>query len=148
MEHSRSVLKLETTTETEVQQNSVHYMCIRCGKQFTKPIFAVNNSPGVAEAYYACPACLSKVEIKKEEKKTEPEEEKTVEIQTEQEPEMEPETTASEPQEEQEVKAEAKPASDNPSTCAHHLGYLKNRPKNTPVPEECFTCIKMLDCMA
>jgi len=113
MEPSRSVLKLETTTETEVQQNSVHYMCIRCGKQFTKPIFAVNNSPGVAEAYYACPACLSKVDIKKDEKKAELKEEKTVEIQEE----TEPETMASEPKEEQEVKVETKPSSENPSTC-------------------------------
>lgn len=146
MEHSRSVLKLETT-ETEAQQNNVHYMCIRCGKQFTKPIFAVNNSPGVAEAYYACPACLSKVEIKKDEKKAEPKEEKAVEIQEETEQEMGQETTANEPEKGPEVKVETKPSSENPSTCCHYLGYLKNRPKNTPVPEECFTCIKMLDCM-
>jgi len=32
--------------------------------------------------------------------------------------------------------------------CAHHLGYLKRRPKNTPIPEECLTCTKMIDCMS
>lgn len=139
MEQSRSILKLET--QTNAQPDSVNYMCIRCGKQFTKPIFAVNNSPGIAEAYYACPACLSKVDIKKEEKKIEPKEE-PLEIQAESEPENTP------IQHKEEIKAEPKPAPENPSVCAHQLGYLKNRPKNTPVPEECFTCTKMLDCMS
>jgi hypothetical protein len=30
--------------------------------------------------------------------------------------------------------------------CLHHLGYLKQRPKNSPIPDECLTCIKMIDC--
>lgn len=135
MEHSCSILKLET----ETQPGSVNYMCIRCGKQFNKPIFAVNNSPGVAEAYYACPACLSKVEIRKEEKKAESK------VEAPHEPD--PATI----EEQVEAKPEPKPAPPTPaapSVCAHYKGYLKNRPKNTPVPEECFTCTLMLDCMS
>jgi len=31
--------------------------------------------------------------------------------------------------------------------CKHFLGYLKKRPKNTPVPEECLTCDKMIKCL-
>jgi len=31
--------------------------------------------------------------------------------------------------------------------CAHQLGFLKNRPKNTPIPEACLTCNKMIECM-
>lgn len=31
--------------------------------------------------------------------------------------------------------------------CAHHFGYLKNLPKNTPVPDECFGCKKILRCL-
>jgi DNA-directed RNA polymerase subunit RPC12/RpoP len=127
MEHSRSILKLETTTQTEnqtdQQQTNINYMCIRCGKQFTKPIFAVNNSPGVAEAYYACPTCLSKIEIKKEDKNPKPSQ------------------TA-----EQQTLPETNPVT--PIVCHHHMGYLKKRPKNTSVPEECLTCPAMLDCMA
>jgi DNA-directed RNA polymerase subunit RPC12/RpoP len=135
MEHSRSILKLET----EAQPASINYMCIRCGKQFTKPIFAINNSPGVAEAYYACPSCLSKVEVRKEEKKPELKVEAKPEVQTQHEPAP------------AEVKIESKPenqATTPTSICAHYNGYLKNRPKNTPVPEECFTCTLMLDCMS
>jgi DNA-directed RNA polymerase subunit RPC12/RpoP len=32
-------------------------------------------------------------------------------------------------------------------TCRHHLGYLKQRQKNEDIPEECFTCSKMIECM-
>jgi hypothetical protein len=31
--------------------------------------------------------------------------------------------------------------------CVHQFGYLKNMPKNTPVPDECFGCPKVLRCM-
>jgi len=31
--------------------------------------------------------------------------------------------------------------------CVHHFGYLKDLPKNTPVPEECFGCKKILRCL-
>lgn len=139
MEHSRSILKLET----EAQPASVNYMCIRCGKQFTKPIFAINNSPGLAEAYYACPSCLSKVEIRKEEKKPE------LKVEAKPEAQVQHETAPAEVK--IETKAESKSENQAPtpaSICAHYNGYLKNRPKNTPVPEECFTCTLMLDCMS
>ncbi|MDI6905109.1 MAG: hypothetical protein QMD13_06450 [Candidatus Bathyarchaeia archaeon] len=35
----------------------------------------------------------------------------------------------------------------DPSGCPHHFGYLANRPKNDPVPQECLTCPKILECM-
>jgi len=31
--------------------------------------------------------------------------------------------------------------------CAHHFGYLRNQPKGTPVPDECFGCKKILQCL-
>jgi len=31
--------------------------------------------------------------------------------------------------------------------CVHHFGYLRNFPKNTPVPDECFGCPKVLRCL-
>jgi len=31
--------------------------------------------------------------------------------------------------------------------CAHHFGYLRNQPKGTPVPDECFGCRKILQCL-
>jgi len=31
--------------------------------------------------------------------------------------------------------------------CSHKLGHLKNLPKNTPIPEECFGCPQILECL-
>jgi hypothetical protein len=31
--------------------------------------------------------------------------------------------------------------------CTHKFGYLKNLPKNTPLPDECFGCPQILECL-
>lgn len=31
--------------------------------------------------------------------------------------------------------------------CPQHFGYLKNRPKNAPIPEICLTCERMIKCV-
>ena len=31
--------------------------------------------------------------------------------------------------------------------CTHHFGYLKNLSRNTPVPNECFGCPKVMQCL-
>lgn len=31
--------------------------------------------------------------------------------------------------------------------CIHQFGYLKNLPQNTPVPDECFGCQKVMRCL-
>jgi len=31
--------------------------------------------------------------------------------------------------------------------CIHHFGYLRKLPKGTPVPDECFGCKKILQCL-
>jgi hypothetical protein len=43
-------------------------------------------------------------------------------------------------------RLEAKPEEN--VSCQHFLGYLKRRPKDTPVPEDCLMCEKMIECMA
>ena len=48
-------------------------------------------------------------------------------------------------EEKKEIPKQDEPA---PTVCPYHVGYLKKRPKNTPVPEECFTCVEMIDCMS
>jgi len=30
--------------------------------------------------------------------------------------------------------------------CAHHFGYLKTLPRNTPIPDECFGCTRIMEC--
>jgi len=31
--------------------------------------------------------------------------------------------------------------------CFHHFGYLRTFPKNSPIPDECFGCEKIVDCL-
>jgi len=33
-----------------------------------------------------------------------------------------------------------------PQECAHYFGYLKTAPKNAAMPDECFSCPKMMEC--
>ena len=144
MEKSHSVLKFQTSSQPDIHLESGNYTCTRCGKSFTSPIFAVNNSPGIAEGYYACPSCLSKVEIKKEE----PE----VTVAKAAEPKIEAivhETVKIEEPVPVEVKEEPSTSTSTPASpvCQHYQGYLKKRPKGAPMPDECFTCTLMLDCM-
>jgi hypothetical protein len=46
-----------------------------------------------------------------------------------------------EPLESQEKKAKGS------SSCLHEFGYLAKRAKDDPIPDECYTCSKILDCM-
>lgn len=34
------------------------------------------------------------------------------------------------------------------SGCPHRFGYLKEHPKNTPIPNECLTCTRIMECLA
>lgn len=34
-----------------------------------------------------------------------------------------------------------------PSGCPYNFGYLKEHPKNTPIPNECLTCTKIMECL-
>ena len=40
-----------------------------------------------------------------------------------------------------------KQAAEGFQKCVHQFGYLKDMPKNTPIPDECFGCPKVLRCM-
>jgi len=31
--------------------------------------------------------------------------------------------------------------------CQHHFGYLRTLPKNAPIPDECFGCLKVVECL-
>jgi hypothetical protein len=40
-----------------------------------------------------------------------------------------------------------KKGTSSPSGCQKHFGYLAKRLKNVPIPPECLTCPKTVDCM-
>lgn len=97
-------------------------VCVECGENFLRPVLASIFLGDSLTTYYACPRCLAKVEEgdppKREEKEGVTGEGKNAECNV-------PEITE----------------------CEHFLGYLKKRPKNTPIPDGCLTCDKMIECL-
>ena len=106
-----------------LEENYLSFSCDECGKKFKQPILATVSANGDVQKYYACPYCLAKIDEAKTLKKEEP---------------MKASTKAYR-------KAEAKPEIN--VKCQHYFGYLKKRPKNTPIPDECLTCDKMIECL-
>ena len=100
------------------------FKCDKCGEQFQKPLFTSISSEGLVQTYYACPRCLSKVP-EAEEKEIDKHEAVIQAIQAE--------------------ETQPKPQTEK---CAHFLGYLKKKPKETSIPESCLTCEKIFECMA
>jgi hypothetical protein len=98
--------------------------CDECGEMFQKPLLATVMSNDSSQKYYACPRCLTKVS--------------DVKIQ------------------EKEENKEASPSRDlgkvgtmheENAKCQHFLGYLKKRPKDASIPDQCLTCTKMVECL-
>jgi DNA-directed RNA polymerase subunit RPC12/RpoP len=126
MERSISSLRYESGSPV-LSATHESSRCSTCGEEFKAPLLAMVSSGVLIEEYYACPKCLSKVGSY---------ERKKVEV----------EETDDEEEESREMEVEEKV--EETVVCPHHLGYLKRRSKNTPVPEECLTCSKMIDCMS
>jgi uncharacterized CHY-type Zn-finger protein len=95
--------------------------CSECGEVFTKPVLATVSSGGFSKTYYACPRCLTKVR----------------------------DTTLpkSEEREKKLVTVQKTKNSEDEGRCVHFLGFLKKRPKNMPIPDECLTCNRMIECL-
>lgn len=80
------------------------------------------------QQYYACPHCFIKLGEDAENAQSQKEEEKEREI------------------EKPLVKSPEKGVKD-PSACSRHFGYLANRPKDAPIPQECLVCLKIVNCI-
>jgi hypothetical protein len=107
-----------------MQESADDCMCDECGSSFQKPLLATIKSQGSSQEYYACPRCLTKVgEIEARQKK---ESEETPSIQ---------------------LLGKVRTDLDESVKCGHFLGYLKKRPKDTSIPDECLTCTKMVECL-
>lgn len=97
---------------------------VGCGKMFSEPIELTVRAKGSHEIYYACPYCFSRVNIPENPKK-----------------------------DLSEAPLGALKDSSKDTTkvgavnCGHFLGYLKTRPKDAPIPDECLTCASVLKCM-
>jgi len=122
----------------------------KCHRKIEEPILLNNLSTTPAEQYYACPHCFIKLDEDAENITEEsplsppvhPSLEKILDV------------ISAQPQNEKEEKKKEDPPvkppekkEKGPSECPHHLGYLANRPKDAPIPQECLVCPKIVDCM-
>jgi hypothetical protein len=74
--------------------------------------------------------------LKETEKKTKKEIEEAIETKIE-----------TETEEDVQKDVEKDVGKEKPVGCEHFLGYLKKRPKGSPVPDECLTCASVMKCM-
>jgi len=88
-----------------------------CGKKFGKPIVLTDTTTVPRSSYYACPHCMSKLDIAMDGMKI------------------------------KEIKAADYPkVFDSPAKCAHFAGHLHAFPADAPLPDECLVCPKVLQC--
>ncbi len=118
-----------------------------CQRKIEEPLLLNDLSKTPAEQYYACPYCRAKLEDVIEESTLgppiRPSSEKVLDA------------ISTEPQKEKEEKKKKEELPVKPpekeekglSRCPHHFGYLASRAKDAPIPQECLTCPKVLDCM-
>jgi len=124
MEKSYSLLKTGSYN-LPVGGSSTSVRCDECSEIVYKPLLATLLSSDHVQTYYACPRCLSKVSVPQQ-RRSEPAKE----------------TVATE-----KVKRVTAAAGEDKTMCKNFFGYLKKRSKDVPIPDECLTCDKMIECM-
>jgi hypothetical protein len=88
-----------------------------CEKTFEKPTVLTDSSTIPRQSYFACPHCMSKLDIVTENMKVVG------------------------------VKPTEYPiVFDSPAKCAHFSGFLNAPPPDAPLPDECLICPKVLQC--
>jgi len=89
-----------------------------CKRGFEKPVVLTDFSKTPRETYYACPHCLTKVDVVVKDSKLD-----SVSVET-----------------------SGNPMEKTPMECAYHYGYLKSLPREASIPDECLTCSRLLQC--
>jgi hypothetical protein len=110
--------------------NAIRVKCDVCGESSKTPLLTMVFLESETEKYYACPRCLSRtanIYAKQISKDFEKLEDNLIDH--------------------EEFAISNASNSEVPKRCVYNLGYLKNRIKNSPIPEECLTCSKMIECM-
>lgn len=101
---------------------SVIDSCGRCGRTVSVPVRLTDLSRRpFEETYYACPFCFSRLDVENVEEHLEHSH-----------------------GHEKRVGGKVAVAVSN---CSHDFGYLRSRPKDSAIPDECLTCPRILQCM-
>jgi hypothetical protein len=113
-----------TTDSVMPQEQAIVCPYVKCGKLFSEPIELTVRAKGSLKTYYACPHCFSRVSVPDN-----------------------PGKSLSEAPLGALKKASKGTTKEDVANCAHFLGYLKTRPKGSPIPDDCLTCAAILKCM-
>jgi hypothetical protein len=114
---------------TNGKNNNNSCSCEACGRVFESSIKLTNLSAMPMQTYDACPFCFSKIDNGATLRDS------SDLMSALKEPNSAPEKSQRPMENSKQVK------------CPHHFGYLKKRPKNTPIPDVCLTCQKMIQCL-
>ncbi len=140
-------MELPKETEVIVCPNS------KCHRKIEEPILLNNLSTTPSEQYHACPHCFLKLTEDSEN------DESIIEESTPTPPvhpslEKVLDAISAQPQGEKEEKTKGKAMArteeaegERLSGCPFNFGYLANRPRDSPIPQECLTCQRIVDCM-
>ncbi|UCE44249.1 MAG: hypothetical protein JSV57_01825 [Candidatus Bathyarchaeota archaeon] len=112
---------------SEEPEKPVEPLCPKCGKVASDPVKLTDLSGGSKEIYDACPYCMSRLGPTAGEQKTSS---KKVPIKK--------------PEPPKKVDAKKKGGSRK---CPHHLGYLRERPRDVPIPNGCLACPEAVECL-
>lgn len=127
MEKTLGTLKMDDEHYL-IGESQTAFRCTGCNGTFQKPILATVSSRGYITKYYACPRCLSRVGGVKQRESAD-EEDKGARSAIDK------------------IKKVAVAKHEDNVECKHFLGYLKKRSKDEPIPDECLTCDKMIQCL-
>jgi len=102
----------------------------KCDRSFSDPIkltvIQENNKP---KTFAACPFCFYQITAHAPKKKK-------------------PKKAKIKPTKSQDSVADKIPApAEKPASCTQSFGYLSNRPKDSPIPDECLICQEITKCM-
>ena len=141
------VLKRKGWLKDDSHESSPFYRCPNpeCRKIFDKPVALTDLSQNPTSVHSACPHCgfdLQTVSPVRTSKTFE----KAVKTPLKQEEPLE-RVEASKITTEKQSSPPPKSLQARPPECRHFFGYLKKIPKNTPIPDECFGCLRMVDCL-
>lgn len=122
---TRETKHLALASNTVMPQGQV-IVCsnVKCGKIFSEPIELTVRAEGSFETYHACPHCFSRMSVSDNLEKR-----------------LGEAPLASIKNTSRDTK------SGDAIGCAHFVGYLKTRPRDSAIPDECLTCSKILKCM-
>ncbi len=112
-----------TSNPVMPQEQATACPYVKCGKIFSEPIELTVLAEGSVETYYACPHCFSRVSVSDNLEKDLSEAPLVA------------------------LRDASNGIKDNDVNCAHFLGYLKTRPRDSPIPDQCLTCSRILKCM-